>query len=503
MWEATTLFHMRLSELKKQLRQRDRKIEEQAARIRELEEQIAEQAAQIKEQAARIKELEQLINELKKLLVEKAESKEAKPPKEALNFSVGRHERKRKHNRRRNKRKKPTGRKPKVGKEDHASETIDLYWYGADPKKCVLRREQFVWRLIDGKARYIHYRIFDEPDSNDLPPVDGVRNGKCEYGIEILITLAYLVYSTGVSIDKACEILKFFTHLQLSKSQADSLLSQLATDWQVEYEAIAELIASSAILYIDETGWKVGKRSCYSWIFSTLSTVLFKCGVGRGKAVLTDVLGERFEGIGVTDNYSAYHSQFTEHQLCWAHFLRKAIALSLRNPENKQYQKFLKSLFAIYYDAVRFSRDRRLSTGRQARVEKLQSRIRRICRRYGEELGDSVPVDDAKFVRLQNELVDHIENLFVFVMHPEVEPTNNRSERQARSEAIARKTARTSKTESGAKRRSIIMSVLASLSKRLEHFTMRNVVSEVTHWYHTGQSTFREELAALQRQPRL
>jgi hypothetical protein len=44
------------------------------------------------------------------------------------------------------------------------------------------------------KAQYVHYRIFDKPDSTDLPPVDGVRNGKCEYGIEILITLAYLVY---------------------------------------------------------------------------------------------------------------------------------------------------------------------------------------------------------------------------------------------------------------------------------------------------------------------
>ena len=148
--------------------------------------------------------------------------------------------------------------------------------------------------------------------------------------LEILITLAFLVYWTGMSIDKARGILAFFTGLQLSKSQADSLLSQLATDWQVEYDAIAELIAAAAILYIDETGWKVGKKSCYTWIFSTLSTVLYKCGVGRGKIVLTEVLGEQFDGIGVTDDYSAYHTQFTEHQLCWAHFLRKAIAGSKR-----------------------------------------------------------------------------------------------------------------------------------------------------------------------------
>jgi len=225
---------------------------------------------------------------------------------------------------------------------------------------------------------------------------------------------------------------------------------------------------------------------------------LFKCGVGRGKDVLLEVLGEQFDGIGVTDDYSAYQSQFREHQLCWAHFLRKAIALSLRNPENRQYRRFLKSLFAIYYEAVRASRDRRLSTGRAAKVKELQKRIRKICRRYGEVLDESASPDEGKFVRLQNELVDNVHKLFVFVLHPQVEATNNRSERQARTESMARKAARTSKTERGAKRRSIIMSVLASLSKRLERFTLGNVLSEVSRWIETGSSVFREELTKLQ-----
>jgi hypothetical protein len=453
-----------------------------------------EQDALIAEQAARIAELERQVEELKRLLVEKANSKEAKPPKEAGNYSVARHEQKQ---RKRRRRKKSTGRKPKEAKRDQATQIIDLYWHGVCRAKCILRREQFVWRLIDGKAQYAHYRIFDKPDSTDLPTIDGVRNGKCEYGLEILVTLAFLIYWTGVSIDKASGILAFFTGLELSKSQADSLLSQLAADWQAEYDAIAELVAAAAILYIDETGWKVGKRSCYTWIFSTLSTVLFKCGVGRGKDVLTDVLGERFDGIGVTDDYNAYKSRFAEHQLCWAHFLRKAIALSLRNPDHRQYARFLKSLFAIYYDAVRFSRDRRLSAGRQAKVNKLQSRVCMICRRYGEELNDAAPADDAKFVRLQNELVNNVEKLFVFVVHPEVESTNNRSERQARPEAMARKMARTSKTAGGAKRRGIIMSVLASLSKRLERFTLGTVLAEIDRWLETGRSVFQEELAEL------
>jgi hypothetical protein len=42
------------------------------------------------------------------------------------------------------------------------------------------------------------------------------------------------------------------------------------------------------------------------------------------------------------------------------------------------------------------------------------------------------------------------------------------------------------------------MSVLASLSKRMEHFTLGSVLAEINHWLETGQSIFRKELALLQ-----
>ena len=59
---------------------------------------------------------------LKDLLLDKAKSKESKPPKEARNFSVSRHEQKQ---RKRRRRKKSTGRKPKDAKRDLTTDTID------------------------------------------------------------------------------------------------------------------------------------------------------------------------------------------------------------------------------------------------------------------------------------------------------------------------------------------------------------------------------------------
>ncbi len=75
------------------------------------------------------------------------------------------------------------------------------------------------------------------------------------------------------------------------------------------------------MVYVDETGWKVGTQSCYCWVFSTAMHVLFRCGVSRGKEEAETVLGEEFSGRGVSDDDSACRTLFSDHQLRWAHLL--------------------------------------------------------------------------------------------------------------------------------------------------------------------------------------
>ena len=284
----------------------------------------------------------------------------------------------------------------------------------------------------------------------------------------------------------------------MSRAQADVLLSQLSTDWSDEYDTIAELLAQQLVLYIDETGWKVGQRSCYTWVFSTAMHVLFRCGVGRGKAEAQAIVGERFNGIGVSDDYGAYKHLFQQHQLCWAHLLRKAIKLTLQHPDQLEYQAFLEQLYQIYQQAIRCQKDRRLSIGRAAKVEQLQASIIELCSRAKEPIDETqMSRHEATFIRLQNELVNGLPALFVFVEHPEVEAINNRSERNLRREAEIRKGGRTNKNQSGAQRRSIIMTVLASLNTRFPKFTLDHLLSEVQRWTADGYSLFERELKNL------
>ncbi len=71
--------------------------------------------------------------------------------------------------------------------------------------------------------------------------------------------------------------------------------------------------------------------------------------------------------------------------------------------------------------------------------QQLQERIIELCTREGEALEpEQTPAHEASFIRLQNELIKGLDSLFVFVEHPDVEATNNRSERNVRREAEIR-----------------------------------------------------------------
>ena len=244
-----------------------------------------------KELKDRNQELEQEIKRLRELLNAKGESKGSQKPKFKLKYSLEKQQGKRKH------RHKSTGRRTQEQKRGLVTDTKDIYPSSVSQKNCGPYREQYAWRIIDGKAEYICYTIYDRLDSKKLPTVPGLRNSRSEYGLEIILIVAFLHYWIGISLDHVCDVLRFFTGLDLPKSQADSLLTQLSTDWSDQYDTIAELLAIQLVIYIDETGWKVSQHACYTWALSTAMHVLFRCGVSRGKAEAQEVLGEKFGGI--------------------------------------------------------------------------------------------------------------------------------------------------------------------------------------------------------------
>ncbi len=394
--------------------------------------------------------------------------------------------------------KKSTGRRTTLEKIKEAQAVKNIYPKGVTLRQCRYVRSLTVTRLIDGKAVRILYRLFATKESGkeaSLPDV--LPQG--EYGIEIAVALAILHYGIEVSLDQACMILSTFCGLCIDKSQANVLLQQLAVLWGKEFDALKELIALAMIVHIDETGWKIDAENCYTWIFTTLLHTVLLYGQSRKEDVLDAILPrDLFMGIGVTDCLRIYEKRFKKAQKCWAHFLRTAIKLMLDCPQSKEYKAFLKELYAIFKEGRKAQQDETLTNARREEIASaLQERIVALCTRAGETIPKTAKKEVREFLNLQKRLMRNIDDLFTFVLIPEVEATNNRAERGFRKTAKARNNYQTSKTKKGADRRSVIASVLTSLQQNMPIYTVQSITEEVVRWRTEGISLFQRQLQAV------
>lgn len=138
--------------------------------------------------------------------------------------------------------KKRAGRKKGQDKLREATRWVDVLPENATKEDCELQSERPVWRLEDGRATRVGYRVYRRP-WQEAPSIPGVIP-RCEYGVEIHVVLAYLVYVIGVSMEKACQLLEFFCELPIRRSQADAMLTQLGKHWSDDFDAICERIAN-------------------------------------------------------------------------------------------------------------------------------------------------------------------------------------------------------------------------------------------------------------------
>ncbi|MEK7137573.1 MAG: transposase [Patescibacteria group bacterium] len=461
--------------------------------IRGLERKNRKQKKAIEDLRQQNEKLKNENADLKNQLKEMAEQKKAKKAWFRQNYSLSNHE---KQNDGTGKKRSP-GRIPKEKKLGNVQEECHVYPEHVAAETCIISHTRYVTHLKDGKKHVVLYHIYKTP-WGDAPKLPGVMP-RGEYGMEVAVILAFLVYFIQISIDQARSILVFFTGIDLSRSQADSLLQQLGTLLEPELEKIIDLLALAYLVHIDETGWKIGKERLYAWIFTNLAHTVLLYGKSRGEETIEEVLSRAFEGTVVTDFFSAYEKYFKGQQKCWAHLLRTMIRLMLQHPDKKEYKTFFDALHALFVAAKRTQKEDSLTeVQRRRKAATLQGKLRKLCARHKEKIPAGACDDLRDFLNVQKRMIKYLDSLFTFVLHPEVEPTNNRAEQGFRKTAKARNNYQTSKTKRGAQRRSVLASVLTSLRQNLPEFSLNTVVAEVRKWRIDGASLFDRQLQAAQ-----
>ena len=126
--------------------------------LRERDQRIDDLLDVVRRQAEENEQLKTRIAELEAALGQRKEANASKPPKFSGNYSLGQQEKQRSG---RQKKKSP-GRRPNSLKLPQVRRTQDVYPDGVPPERCRFNRDRFVWRLEDGQAVFVRYRLYND-----------------------------------------------------------------------------------------------------------------------------------------------------------------------------------------------------------------------------------------------------------------------------------------------------------------------------------------------------
>ena len=222
------------------------------------------------------------------------------------------------------------------------------------------------------------------------------------------------------------------------------------------YTELEKKIKSSSVSYTDETGWPINGKLHWLWHAGDKKVSLYVVDKHRSHDVAERILGKNYKGIIVSDCLGAYNLvKAGAKQKCIAHILRDLDALTILYPDNPELIAFSVNLENILHEGLDLKKDYEkkkctlddLKRGKENLEKKLDVLTR-------------VKIANKKADALRKRLIRHRNELFTFLFHPEVEPTNNFAERQLRSSVISRKLSFGNKTKAGADRYSIMMSLI-------------------------------------------
>ena len=152
---------------------------------------------------------------------------------------------------------------------------------------------------------------------------DALGAAAVQFGPRLLGFAADLKHRVGTPFRKCAAVLTTLTGLVVSAAALVRGSQRLARLAGPSYDALVTAARASVVQHVDETGWKIGGRSAWLWVFADDHATVYRIRHSRGHEVVVEVLGEDFGGVLVSDCFLAYDPlQFTKSK-CTAHLLKR------------------------------------------------------------------------------------------------------------------------------------------------------------------------------------
>lgn len=278
-------------------------------------------------------------------------------------------------------------------------------------------------------------------------------------GLNTMIFVLAEHYCAKKTDEQIIKSLERYHCLTLSSGEITAIRHKAAELFGDQYEEIIQAIRAAAVVYGDETGWKILGKSSQCWILTAPAkpATRYIMADTRGAGVLDEALGKDFKGIMVSDFYSAYDHAGSDQQKCWVHLLRETHLLARGDPDNKERRCLHGELTRIYAAIIRFKAKKWTARRATYTETKLANQLTALA---------LTGWTDKECQRLAKRITKYQRQLLTCLRHPQVLPENNTAERGIRSVVTHRKITNGSRSDQGAKTYQINKSVLETF--RLE-----------------------------------
>jgi len=274
------------------------------------------------------------------------------------------------------------------------------------------------------------------------------------FGLNLMLLVMYLKLGLRLPGNKVCEFLLTMYNQPISEGEIVHILKQLVVAFGDHYQYLEELIKKAKVKHSDTTSWRINGKNYHAWVFVATGVVLYKIRKRNNHKVALALFGKKSQqgNILVVDRFSAFRTLAEKTgfllQVCWSHIIKNSKDLAKNfGADGKYVHKKLKEIYALAKSLDH--------NGLPEQVEALKAEIFLLTQRH------YTSTTVRKFV---NTLwVRDIENLFRFVTNPDIDPTNNISERELRHLVLIRKISHGSRSTRGATATAMLLSVTQTL----------------------------------------
>jgi transposase len=287
--------------------------------------------------------------------------------------------------------------------------------------------------------------------------------GQGRIGVRLASLIAYLRTSLRQPFRAIQEYLETIHEVWLSVGELVELLDQMRREVRPGVEDLAVQMRGSAVVHVDETGWREDGRNGYVWTFSTpgpQAVRYYHYQHSRGQRVVRGLLCE-FAGVLSSDFLGSYNVYRGKHQRCWTHLLRALHELKEEHAGDAVVVGWAQEVRALYDEAQAFlagpappSREMR-----EQRYAQLVQEVERLGLAYAQ-------VKKHPCQALAKRLLRHQDELFQFVLVEGLSANNNLAERSLRPLVVARKISGGTRSSDGSATRMALATLLGTWQAR-------------------------------------